>query len=67
MVLIPSIVGRVNLVTGEWAHWHTIEPEDATGMMGMTPFFRFGRPSLDAYAHSYSRHLKDLYLFEGLR
>ena len=39
-----------DLDTGERSPWRTIQPEDATGMLGMTPMYRLDRSDLDAYA-----------------
>jgi hypothetical protein len=64
---IPGVAERLDLVTGERIPWRTFQPEDATGMLGMVPIYRFGHPALDVYAYRYSRHLQDLYLVEGLR
>jgi hypothetical protein len=62
---IPCVVERIDLDTGLRMPWRTIQPEDATGMLGMSPVYR--RSELDAYAYSYRRYLQDLFLFEGLR
>ena len=64
---IPCVVQRIDLVSGEATLWHTIQPEDATGMLGMTPLYRLGPSGVDAYAYGYRRYLQDLFLFEGLR
>jgi hypothetical protein len=63
---IPCVVERIDLVTGARSPWRTIQPEDATGMLGMGPIYRLDRSDLDAYAYSYKRYLQDLFLFEGL-
>ena len=61
------MVERIDLDTGQRTPWRTIQPEDATGILGMVPIYRLTRPDLDAYAYSYRRYLQDLFLFEGLR
>jgi len=63
---VPSVVKLIDLTTGEMRPWHTFEPEDITGVTWIEPLQVF-RQGTAGYAYGYTRHLQDLYLFEGLR
>ena len=61
---VPGRIWRVDRTTGQKTLWKELIPTDRAGLSDV-----FGLVTLDgkSYVYSYSRHLLDLYLAEGLR
>jgi len=62
-------IERVDIITGERTHWHTIRPADPAGINDIMPGYvmpLYITPDGQTYAYSYRRFLSDLYVVTGL-
>jgi len=61
---VSADIARIEIASGQRSLWHTIQPSDPAGIMGIYPVKI--TPDGERYVYGYRRSLTDLFIVRGL-